>query len=111
MLDLQREGKIRHLGVSNYPPSYLRRAIAYAPILCNQVEYHPLLRQDDLLNICRDHDVILPAISPLSKGEVRQHKLLHNIGGTYHISPAQVALRRLIRQHNVAAGPKTQTHE
>lgn len=111
MLDLQREGKIRHLGVSNYPPSYLRRAIAHAPILCNQVEYHPLLRQDDLLNICRDHDVMLTAFSPLAKGEVLQQKVLQNIGESYHKTPAQVALRWLIQQDNVAVVPKAASHE
>ena len=111
MLELQREGRVRHLGVSNFPPSYLKRAIAHAPILCNQVEYHPLLSQAELLEICREHDVMLTAFSPLAKGEVLQQDVIRDIAESYHKTPAQVALRWLIQQDVVGAVPKAASHE
>ena len=47
--DLQEEGRIRHYGVSNFPPSLFRDALSMGDIFCNQVEYHPCLQQDQLL--------------------------------------------------------------
>lgn len=69
-LDLQTEGKTRHIGVSNFPPALLRRALDHAPIFCNQVEYHPFLSQQPLLDVAREHDVLLTAYSPLAQGDV-----------------------------------------
>ena len=69
-LNLQAEGKTRHIGVSNFPPALLRRALDHAPIFCNQVEYHPFLSQQPLLDVAREHDVLLTAYSPLAQGDV-----------------------------------------
>ena len=46
---LREHGKIRELGVSNFPPSWLKRALGHAPVFCNQVEYHPFLSQQEVL--------------------------------------------------------------
>ena len=46
---LREEGRIRHAGVSNFPAGMLRAALELAPLLANQVEYHPFLAQDALL--------------------------------------------------------------
>src|SRR5918997_355494 len=43
--------KIRHAGVSNFPVGMLERALDIAPLLADQVEYHPFLSQDALLVI------------------------------------------------------------
>jgi 2,5-diketo-D-gluconate reductase B len=69
-LDVQDAGKTRHIGVSNFPPTLFRRALDRAPIFCNQVEYHPFLGQQALLEIAREHDVLLTAYSPLAQGDV-----------------------------------------
>jgi len=69
-LDLHDEGKTRHIGVSNFPPALFRRALGHAPVFCNQVEYHPFLSQQPLLEIAREHDVLLTAYSPLAQGDV-----------------------------------------
>src|SRR3990170_3008380 len=39
MRELQEEGTVRHVGVSNFSPSLVEEASRYAEIFCNQVEY------------------------------------------------------------------------
>lgn len=111
MLDLREEGKTRHVGVSNFTPSWLRRALERAPVLCNQVEYHPFLGQESLLDEAREHDLLLTAYSPLARGRVPKDSRLQEIGDAHGKSAAQVALRWLIQQPRVAAIPKASTAE
>jgi 2,5-diketo-D-gluconate reductase B len=111
MRELQEEGKIRHLGVSNFPVGMLARALAIAPLLADQVEYHPFLAQDALLALAREHDLTITAYSPLAHGKVVGHPELTAIGEQYGKSAGQVALRWLLDQPNVTTVPKASSHE
>jgi 2,5-diketo-D-gluconate reductase B len=106
MTGLQREGKVRQVGVSNFPPGLLKEALGYAPVFCNQVEYHPFLAQTALLDVCRQNDVLLTAYSPIAHGAVMEAPVLGDIGRKYGKSPVQVTLRWLVQQPHVAAIPK-----
>lgn len=106
MLALKEEGKTRHVGVSNFTPSLMRRALSHGPIFCNQVEYHPYLDQRDLLDTAREHDVLVTAYSPIARGKVLKDPVLRKIASTHDKTPAQVSLRWLIQQDRVAAIPK-----
>lgn len=108
---LQEEGKARHVGVSNFPPSMLRRALELAPVLCDQVEYHPFLGQRALLDLARRHDLLITAYSPLARGAVSRDRTLQEIGERHGKTPSQVALRWLIQQDRVAAIPKASRPE
>ena len=70
MVALQEAGKIRRLGVSNFPSALLDEALEHAPVFCDQVEYHPFLGQDPLLELARANDVLVTAYSPLAHGRV-----------------------------------------
>src|SRR5918998_4516111 len=48
MRELQEEGSVKHVGVSNFPPSMVEEATEHAEIFCNQVEYHPYRAQEQL---------------------------------------------------------------
>ena len=111
LFELQHQEKVRHVGVSNFPPSLLERATHVGPIFCNQVEYHPFLSQQPLLEICGQKNILLTAYSPLAMGKVHQEATLREIGEAHGRSPAQVALRWLIQQPGVAAIPKASTPE
>ena len=104
-VQLREQGKTRHLGVSNFPPSLLSRALELAPIFCNQVEYHPFLTHEPLRDLAREHDVLLTAYSPLAKGRVTKERVLREIGRHYGKSAAQVTLRWLLQQ-GMAVIPK-----
>ena len=106
MRGLQDEGKVRHIGVSNFTPTLLREAMEHAPIFCNQVEYHPFLGQPRLAEMARRHDLLLTAYSPIARGRVNDDPVLRAIGEAHGKTPIQVALRWLVQQDHVAAIPK-----
>jgi 2,5-diketo-D-gluconate reductase B len=108
MAELQQEGLVRHLGVSNFTASQLREALRVSdtPLVTDQVLYHPYKNQSALRSVCAEHDVALTAYSPLARGEVLEDETLADIGAGYDKSAAQVALRWLIQQDGVVAIPK-----
>lgn len=108
---LQDEGRVRHLGVSNFPPSLAARANAAQRIFANQVEYHPFLHQRRLRAQAEELDLLLTAYSPVAKGAVLRDPVLQGIGAAHGKTPAQVTLRWLLQQDRVAAIPKAASAE
>jgi aryl-alcohol dehydrogenase-like predicted oxidoreductase len=70
MAQLVREGKIRHIGLSEASPQTLRRAVKVHPITALQTEYSLWSREpeDELLGTCRELGVGFVAYSPLGRG-------------------------------------------
>ena len=97
---IQADGLARAVGVANFPPGLLSRALALgiAPLACNQVEHHLLLPQAPLLKICAAHDMVLTSYSPLGKGCVPAHPALAPIAARHGVTPAQVALAWALAQ-------------
>src|SRR3954447_10347848 len=111
LVALREEGKAREIGVSNFPPNHLRRALEHAPVFTDQVEYHPFLGQDRLLAVGREAGVLITAYAPLAQGKVAEDPVIMSIAEAHGRTPGQVALRWLLDQPGVAAIPKTATHE
>jgi 2,5-diketo-D-gluconate reductase B len=107
MAELREQGQVRHLGVSNFPPRLFGEAISIEPrLITNQVEYHPYLSQEGLLEICRGNDLFLTAYSPLARGRILDDEVIRDVAVDHGRTPAQVVLRWLIQQDRVAAIPK-----
>jgi 2,5-diketo-D-gluconate reductase B len=104
-------GLTRHVGVSNFAPSLLRRAVAAGPTLTNQVEYHPFLSQGALLELADALDLLVTAYSPVARGRVLHDPTLVAIGERHAKSAAQVALRWLLQQPRVVTIPKSASPE
>jgi aryl-alcohol dehydrogenase-like predicted oxidoreductase len=70
LVDLQRAGLIRHIGVSNFDVAQLGRAAAIAPVDTLQPPYSLLDRaiEPDLLPYCVDHDIGVIVYSPMQSG-------------------------------------------
>jgi aryl-alcohol dehydrogenase-like predicted oxidoreductase len=70
MADLVREGKVRHLGLSEAAPQTIRRANAEYPITALQTEYSLWTRdpEDEILPLCRELRIGFVAYSPLGRG-------------------------------------------
>jgi 2,5-diketo-D-gluconate reductase B len=111
MTELQEEGSVKHVGVSNFHPSMVEEASRHATVYCNQVEYHPYRMQDELLGQAKEMDYLLTAYSPVAKGRVSNDAMLEEIGEAYGKTPAQVTLRWLIQQEKVAAIPKAASED
>ncbi len=107
MQEVQHRQKAKHIGVSNFPSALVRDALEIAPgLVCDQVEYHPYLSQETLLDVVRGHGMFLTAYSPLARGEVFDEPVVREIAETHGKSPAQIILRWHLQQDRVAAIPK-----
>lgn len=111
MTELKEEGRVKHIGVSNFPPQMVEKAARHTEVFCNQVEYHPYKAQDDLLEQAKEIDYLLTAYQPIARGEILDDETLREIGEAHGKTPAQVALRWLIQQEKVAAIPKATSEE
>jgi 2,5-diketo-D-gluconate reductase B len=111
MRELQEEGAVGHVGVSNFSPSLVEEASGHVDVFCNQVEYHVYRRQDALLDQAQASDYLLVAYRPLSRGGVERDATLREIGEVHGKTAAQVALRWLVQQEKVAAIPKATGEE
>jgi len=100
-------GLTRHIGVSNFGVDRLERAraLSEAPILTNQLLFHPWWPQRELLRYCQQHDVILTGYSPLANGGAVDDDLLAEIGSRYGKSGPQVAIRWATQHENVVTIP------
>jgi len=105
--ELRDEGLIDRIGVSNFEPEHLDAAtdaLGEAPF-ANQVEMHPLLRQEELREYADANDIELVAYSPLARGKILDDSTITDIAEKHGVSAAQVSLAWL-RQSGVTAIPK-----
>ncbi len=108
LVALQREGKCRAIGVSNFTITHLRQLMDTSPVIpaVNQVELHPFLYQKELLEFCAAQHVQLEAYSPLTHGKRLDHPVVVGIAAKHRRSPAQVLIRWCL-EHDVVVIPKS----
>ena len=108
MAKMKREGYTRQIGVSNFTVSLLEEAnrVSSEPLVCDQVECHPFLNQDKVIEACRKHGMAVVAYSPIARGGAKGDKLLEKIGKAHGKTAAQVCLRWLVQQ-GVVVIPRT----
>ena len=93
------EGKILHLGVSNFTIHHLQDLFSAGfSAAVNQVEFHPYLNQQQLHKFCKEHGVRLVAYRPLGKGGLVKDPLFESIGKKYGKTAVQVILRWLVQK-------------
>lgn len=93
----QLKGLVRSIGVSNFGPKKLADLIEKSEIVpaVNQVEYHPLLQQKELVDFCRKNGIALVAYSPLGSGKdvgVLNNPIIVEMSQRLKITPAQLVL-------------------
>ena len=104
---LKEDGLARAVGVCNFPPGLLRRALGTgAPIACVQVEHHVYLSQERLLAVTRPAGIPLVSYSPTAKAAGETDPVLQGIARKHGRTPTQVALAWLLGEDGVAAIPK-----
>ena len=112
MEELQAEGKIKSIGVSNFFQEHLEALFETAKVIpaVNQIEFHPGYWQQELVSYCKKQNITLEAWSPLARGKVFENKVLEEIAKAHNKSVSQVCLRWII-QHEVIAIPKSTNPE
>ena len=102
-------GWTRHIGISNFTAAMVDEAVrlSAAPLVTNQVEYHPFLAQKTVAAACRRHGMALTAYCPLARGRVFSHSLIDRIAKAHGKTAGQVTLRWLVQQEGVVAIPRS----
>jgi 2,5-diketo-D-gluconate reductase B len=105
------KGYAKNVGVSNFSTGQLSKAMEVAPVVTNQVEYHPYLSQEKMLSFLKKHDMFLTAYSPLALGKVATDSKLKGLARIYNKSVCQVVLRWLLQLGDVCVIPKSSSFE
>lgn len=105
---LYKDGRVRAIGVCNFQIHHLENVLKDVDIvpMVNQVEYHPLLTQEELHDFCKARNIQLEAWSPLMQGNLLDHPVLEEIAMKNEKTPAQVILRWDL-QNGVITIPKS----
>ncbi|MBO6223857.1 MAG: aldo/keto reductase [Psychrobacter sp.] len=109
LCELQKQGLTRHIGVSNFNIADIIEAEKYAdvPIVVNQVEFHPFIKQNTLQTFLNNHHILLEAYSPLARGDVFDNDIIKEIADKHKVTPAQISLAWILSDKHRVAIPKT----
>lgn len=107
---LYRQRRIKAIGVSNFLKHHLLDLMETAEIvpMVNQMEFHPYLVQQELIDFCHDNHIQYEAWSPLMQGRIVNVEILKQLAEKYHKDPAQIVLRWNL-QKDVVTIPKSVT--
>src|ERR1700726_2999642 len=108
---LQRDGKIRHHGVSNFDLDDMQEWVGLAggeDVAANQILYNLSSRGPEwgLTPWCRERRIAIMAYTPLGQGRMLQHKALAEIAARHGATAAQVALAWLLGHDGTMVIPK-----
>ncbi len=109
--ELRKAGKVKNIGVSNFSTALMAEAVRLsdAPVVTNQIEYHPYLDQTRVIEEARKSGMSITAYYLMADGKVPQDPVLKEIGATHGKTAAQVVLRWAVQQQDVIALSKTAT--
>lgn len=103
--ELQKEGRIRAIGTSNFTPAKMKELLADADVRpqINQIEIHPFYTENRYTARLRSEHIQPEAWGPLNEGQraIFENPILTRIGHAHGKSAAQVALRWNLQRGNV----------
>lgn len=112
LVEAQKAGKTRSIGVSNYGIHHLEELEEYiqngsgGEISVGQYELHPWLDHSDIAEWCQSRGIVVEAYSPLAHGTRFREPVLRTIGEKYNKSPAQVLIRWSLQMVSCAWGAR-----
>lgn len=107
---LVRDGKVKHLGVSNFNLKLLKLAqsLSETPIVTNQVPFSLADRsyvKNGVLEYCQQNDILFTAYSPVDEGNLRESATLEKIAKAHRATLFQIALAWIVSHPRVIAIP------
>lgn len=108
MEHLYKEGYVKAIGVSNFRTHHMTPLLEEAEItpMVNQIEFHPGMMQSEAVNLCKEHNILVEAWSPLGNGKLLQAEQLVRMAEKYNKTTAQLCIRWCL-QHGVLPLPKS----
>lgn len=95
-----KKGQAKAIGVSNYTVTHLEELLKECSVrpVVNQIELHVFLQQPELVEYCKQNNIVLQAYSPLAHGYSMDDPVLQKIAGKHNKTTAQVMLRWCIEK-------------
>ena len=92
---LYKDGRVKAIGVSNFLVHHLEDLLTSVEIkpMVNQVEFHPYVVQQQLLDFCALHHIQSEAWSPLMQGKIFNVRRIKELALKYNKTEAQIVLR------------------
>ena len=92
---LYKTKRVRAIGVSNFMQHHLDTLLTQSEIvpMVNQMEFHPYLVQQDLIDYCRAKKIQYEAWSPMMQGKIFDIELFKTLAAKYNKTIAQIVLR------------------
>jgi len=108
--ELVKNGKVKHVGVSNFKLKMLMRAqeLCETPIITDQVPYRlpdKTYVKNGVLEYCQKSDILLTAYSPVKFRNVNVNAALKSIATAHGVNAYQIALAWLVAQPRVISIP------
>ena len=109
---LRNEEVVKSIGVCNFHPHHIDEIlkIAQHPPVLNQIEVHPFLTQDKVIEYNAEHSILTQAWSPLARGQILDNPLISRIALEHGKSNSQIVLRWHI-QRGTAVIPKSTSRD
>jgi len=123
MLEAKKAGLIKHAGVSNFSIKKLKDLNSktdHVPEM-NQIELHPYLQQNDMLDYCNDNNILVTAYSPLGSSDrpdvlkadnepsLLENEAIHDIADKHDATPAQVLIKWAVERDTIVIPKSTNT--
>lgn len=107
-----KDGKVKAIGVSNFLVDDLENILDGCEVkpMVNQILTHITNTPLELINFCREHDVLCEAYSPIAHGEALKNRLILSVAEKYSVTPAQLCVRYAL-QLGMVVLPKTSNPE
>lgn len=107
--EVKRRGWVQHIGVCNFTVELLEEARQhlFESLDVIQIEFHPLLKQEEIHTYALENEMWTVAYSPLAKGQALSIPKISEMAMKYDVSEAQICLAWLLQKEKVAPIPST----
>lgn len=91
---LYKEGKVRAIGVSNFLPRHLGNIMSNSEIqpMVNQLEIHPWYQQQETVEFCQAHNILVEAWGPFRKGKLFESEEIRQLAEKYNTTADKISL-------------------
>jgi len=110
--DLQQQGRVRSVGVSNFEPEHFDRLVEETGLVpaVNQIEVHPYFGNEAARKATHAHKAVVEAWSPIAQGKVLDDEVINEIADKHGKTPSQVTLRWHVERGDIVF-PKSMKRE